>query len=58
MTLLIKNGHLIDPKNNIDGIFDILLENNLISKEPSVRFLRKAFLQVYERLEQQPRAFP
>lgn len=32
MTLLIKNGHLIDPKNNIDGIFDILVENNLIKK--------------------------
>ncbi len=30
--LLIKNGHIVSPENNIDGIFDILIENNKISK--------------------------
>jgi len=31
MTILIKNGQLIDPANNINGIYDILVENNKIS---------------------------
>ena len=32
MKLLIKNGRVIDPENNIDEICDILVENNTISK--------------------------
>ncbi len=32
MKILIKNGRVIDPANNINGIFDILVENNKISK--------------------------
>ena len=28
MTLLIKNGRLIDPKSNRDEILDILIEEN------------------------------
>jgi dihydroorotase len=32
MKLLIKNGRVIDPANNVDGILDILIENSKISK--------------------------
>ena len=32
MLLLIKNGHVVDPANKIDGNYDILVENNKISK--------------------------
>lgn len=32
MNLLIKNGHVIDPKNNIDGIFDLLVVDGKIAK--------------------------
>ena len=32
MDLLIKNGRVIDPANNLDGIFDILVEDSKISK--------------------------
>ena len=32
MKLLIKNGRLIDPENNIDQIHDILVEDNKIAK--------------------------
>ncbi len=30
--LLIKNGHVIDPKNNIDGVKDIAVTNGKIAK--------------------------
>ena len=30
--LLIKNGHVIDPKNNIDAIKDIAIANGKIAK--------------------------
>lgn len=32
MKLLIKNGHVVDPANKIDGAYDILVENTKISK--------------------------
>jgi len=32
MKLLIKNGRVIDPANNLDGITDILVENSRISR--------------------------
>lgn len=32
MKVLIKNGRVIDPANNVDGILDILIENSKISK--------------------------
>jgi len=32
MKLLIKNGHVVDPANNVDGIWDILIEDTKISK--------------------------
>ena len=32
MTLLIKNGRLIDPKSNRDEILDVLIEENKIAK--------------------------
>jgi len=32
MRLLIKNGHIVDPANNLDGVMDILIENNKIAK--------------------------
>ncbi|MCM8792604.1 MAG: dihydroorotase [Candidatus Omnitrophica bacterium] len=32
MRLIIRNSRVIDPLNNIDGIFDILIENGIISK--------------------------
>jgi dihydroorotase len=32
MSILIKNGHVIDPVNGIDGVFDILIETGKISK--------------------------
>jgi len=30
--ILIKNGRVIDPANNLDGIFDILVENSKVAK--------------------------
>lgn len=30
MTLLIKNGHVLDPKTKKDGIFDVLVEGDVI----------------------------
>jgi len=32
MSLLIKNGHVVDPVNDIDEVLDILIEKNLIKK--------------------------
>ena len=32
MTILIKDGRVIDPANKIDGIYDILVENDKISE--------------------------
>ncbi|MFC1808391.1 dihydroorotase [Candidatus Omnitrophota bacterium] len=32
MNILIKDGHLIDPVNSIDGVFDILIKNDKIEK--------------------------
>ncbi|PIQ90751.1 MAG: dihydroorotase [Candidatus Omnitrophica bacterium CG11_big_fil_rev_8_21_14_0_20_41_12] len=32
MSILIKGGRVIDPANKIDAVFDILIENNKISK--------------------------
>ena len=32
MTILIKDGRLIDPANNIDGLYDILVENTKIAQ--------------------------
>ena len=32
MKMLIKNGHLVDPKNNIDEVMDILIENDRVVK--------------------------
>ena len=32
MKILIKNGRVIDPANNIDDIQDILVENSKITK--------------------------
>jgi len=32
MSILIKNGRVVDPANKRDGIFDLLIENNTISK--------------------------
>ena len=32
MKILIKNGRVVDPANNLDGISDILIENTKISK--------------------------
>jgi len=32
MKLLIKNGHIVDPANNIDEVLDILIENSKIVK--------------------------
>lgn len=32
MNLLIKNGHVVDPKTGIDEVIDILVENGLISQ--------------------------
>jgi len=32
MTILIKNGRVIDPVHNIDQVYDILVENNKISQ--------------------------
>ncbi len=32
MTLLIKNGRLVDPKSNRDEVLDILIENDKIVK--------------------------
>lgn len=31
-SLLIKNGHVIDPANNVDGIFDLFIEDGKISE--------------------------
>jgi len=32
MTILIKNGRVVDPENNLDQILDILVEDGLIAK--------------------------
>ncbi len=32
MTILIKNGRVIDPAHNIDGLYDILVKNGKIAK--------------------------
>lgn len=32
MKLLIKNGHVVDPANKIDGVYDILVEDAKIAK--------------------------
>ncbi|MBI4431958.1 MAG: dihydroorotase [Candidatus Omnitrophica bacterium] len=32
MKILIKNGHVVDPRNKIDGVVDILIENDRIKK--------------------------
>ncbi|PIU40214.1 MAG: dihydroorotase [Candidatus Omnitrophica bacterium CG07_land_8_20_14_0_80_50_8] len=32
MKTLIKNGHLVDPKNQIDGLMDVLIESTRIKK--------------------------
>lgn len=32
MKLLIKNGHVVDPANKIDGVYDILIEDTKITK--------------------------
>ena len=31
-TLLIKNGHLVDPKNKIDGVMDLFIEKGVVKK--------------------------
>lgn len=31
-TLLLKNGHVVDPKNGVDTITDIFIENGIITK--------------------------
>lgn len=41
MSLLIQNGWVIDPKNNIDGKMDILMEDGII-KEVAPRIDKKA----------------
>ena len=30
--LLIKNGHVIDPKNKIDGVMDVAIKDQKIAK--------------------------
>lgn len=42
MTLLIKNGRLIDPKSNRDEILDILIEENKIAKI-GTNFIRRKY---------------
>ena len=32
MTILIKNGHVVDPLTRIDGDYDVLIEDNRIKK--------------------------
>lgn len=32
MRILIKNGHVIDPANGVDGVFDIYIENGVIEE--------------------------
>ena len=32
MKILIKNGHLVDPKNKIDETMDIFIENDRVKK--------------------------
>ena len=32
MKILLKNGRLIDYKNKIDGMYDVLIEDDKISK--------------------------
>ena len=37
MKILIQGGHVVDPKNKIDGVMDILIEDNRIKKvAPSI----------------------
>lgn len=31
-SILIKNGHVIDPKNNIDGVMDVFVEDGVIQR--------------------------
>ena len=30
--ILLKNGHLVDPVNNIDGVCDIIIKNGTVEK--------------------------
>ena len=39
--ILIKNGHVIDPKNNIDAVMDVAITGNIIS-EVAVKISRPA----------------
>ena len=32
MKLFIKNGHVIDPANGIDGVTDIYIENGVVAE--------------------------
>lgn len=32
MAILIKNGHVVDPKNNIDEVMDVLIDGGIIAK--------------------------
>ena len=32
MTVLLKNGHVVDYKNNLDDTYDILIKNEKIEK--------------------------
>jgi dihydroorotase len=32
LKMLIRNGHLIDPSQNLDGAYDVLLENGLVAE--------------------------
>ena len=32
MTILIKNGHVVDPLTRMDGDYDVLIEDNRIKK--------------------------
>ena len=32
MKILIKNGHVVDPKNSLDAVMDVLIENDRIKK--------------------------
>ena len=35
--ILLKGGHVIDPKNEVDGNFDVAIENGLIASIASNR---------------------
>lgn len=32
--ILIKNGHVIDPKNEIDGVMDVAIKDKKLQKYP------------------------